>query len=60
MILVTKIPQEGQPFKIAISKTNLVEVSPKGNESWCKYWDGREIRTMVIQESPEEVVGMYD
>jgi hypothetical protein len=56
MILLTKIPTEGTPFKFAINKNNLIEISPKGEDSWCKYWDGGTVRSCVIQEKPEEIV----
>ena len=57
MILVTRIPQEGQPFKMAVNPANLVEVTPNGaNQSWMKYWDGERIRSCIIEESPEHFI----
>lgn len=56
LILVTKVPQEGTPYPIAINVQNIVEVAPKdGTTSWLKYWDGQQIRSSVIQETPEQV-----
>lgn len=59
MILVTRVPREGNnySFKMAVNPRNVVEITPKGeNESWMKFWDGAELRTCIIKETPEEVV----
>lgn len=55
LILVNKVPTEGQPFEMAINERNILEVTPKGNGSWMRYWDGGQVRSAIIQETPEEV-----
>ena len=60
MILVTKIPQEGVPYQVALNKNNIVEVSPRdSNESWLKFWDGQQIRNYRIKENPKYFVKEY-
>lgn len=56
MLLVTKVPKEGEPYDIALNKRNVLEVTPKaGGDSWIKYWDGTQVRTAIITETPAQV-----
>lgn len=55
LILVTRIPREGAPYKMVLNTNNLIEVTPTTNGSWMKYWDGKEVRSAMITETPEDL-----
>ena len=60
LIQLTKIPREGIPYVVAINMANIIEIAPKDDSSsWLKYWDGKEVRSACIVESPEQVAATY-
>ena len=51
-ILIKRIPKEGPTYEMILNKANVIEVTPKGDmECWMKYWDGKEIRTCIVEGS---------
>lgn len=58
MIVLKRITQEGEEVDIGVPVTNISEVSPHKdaeNRVWVKYWNGQEIRSMVIAGTVREV-----
>ena len=56
LVVMMKVPQNGEPHKLAVNKNNILEVSEKDKEtSWLKYWDGNGVRSTIIKGSPLQV-----
>ena len=52
MILLPRLTTSGEPAPIMVQKSNITEMSIKDeNSSWIKYWNGSEIRSMVVTEN---------
>jgi len=57
-IVVTRVKRD-TTIKQLIPVKNLGEVTTREEgEFWCKYFDGAEMRSMIIEESPQEVADL--
>lgn len=56
MIILTKQHNDGTTSKEGINIQNLIGANTsKENETWIRYWDGAEVRRMVVTDTIEEV-----
>lgn len=55
-MLILQRTTHGKLTPIGVPVTNIAEVSPhEDGGCWVKYWNGTEIRTMVVNESLDEI-----
>jgi len=58
MIVFKRVTQDGDEIEIGVPLTNISEVSPHKevkDRVWVKYWNGSEIRSMVVIGTVEEI-----
>lgn len=58
MIVLNRVTSDGSLVEIGVPLTNVSEVSPHKDEktrSWVKYWNGQEIRSMVVDHTVKDV-----
>lgn len=56
-MILTKVTQDGVQVPLLIPERNFIEANPKQDSDhvWVKYWDGKEIRAIVITETLEQL-----
>lgn len=63
MIVLNRITTEGTSVKIGIPTNNISEVSEHKDEEnrlWVRYWNGQEIRSMVVEGTVEEIANQFN
>lgn len=63
MIVLKRITQDGGEVEIGVPVTNVSEVSPHKdaeNRIWVKYWNGQEIRSMIVAGTVREVAAQIN
>lgn len=61
MVVLERMLNDGGVYPLALNVLNVIEATPKMDEegkSWVKYWDGREVRSAVVNHTVHEVAAM--
>lgn len=63
MIVLKRIRHDGEEVEIGVPVTNVSEVTQHKdaeNRVWVKYWNGQEIRSMVVAGTVREVAAQVN
>ena len=57
MIILNRVNTQSQIVQIGLQAANITEVTPKDENRtcWVKYWNGSEIRSMVVENNLDEI-----
>jgi hypothetical protein len=51
MIILNRIHKDGTLTGEAININNIIGANENGDVIWVRYWDGQEVRRMMVEES---------